>query len=140
MKKQIMSLVLLAAVLGSTTAMANSDVPDNMLSLQARSAVDILTKNGPKGPYDGECSLEQLKMGCDKILMSNMALIVNLNIPEGKEVELEVIKGSCNGLGEVTYPNKNRVRLYSGLRFNQSGFYRIDNQSYETCPLQLRLK
>ncbi|WP_413944685.1 hypothetical protein [Bdellovibrio sp. HCB-162] len=143
MKKQIMSLVVLAAVLGSTTAaMAGnqSDVPDNMLSLQARSAVDVLTKQAPKGPYDGECSLEELQNGCDKAMMYGMAITVYLKIPAGKEVGIQVTDGSCDGMGEIVYPDQRRIRLYSGLTFNESGYYTVINQSYDICKIQLKLK
>ncbi|WP_413613412.1 hypothetical protein [Bdellovibrio sp. HCB-110] len=143
MKKQIMSLVLLTAVLGSTTAAmagSQSDVPDNMLSLQARSAVDVLTKQAPKGPYDGECSLQELYNGCEKIIMQGMAMNVNLRIPEGRRVDFAVTDGPCEGMGEITLPNQRRIRMYSGLGFFESGYYTIINQAYGTCKIQLKLK
>lgn len=127
MKTQIMSLVLLAAVITATNVasaqgedfrVSQSDVPDNMMS----------SKN-----VDGDCTVEQLTDGsCQKDLYSNYVIVTNIKSPTGKSFTIST-SDQCGQQMEVVDPNQGRQRLNGGLSYDQAGQYQIINNNFQTC-------
>jgi hypothetical protein len=125
MKTQMMSLVLLAAMITSANvASAQSDVPDNMLS----------SKNVP-----GDCTLAQLTDGsCQKDVYSNYSIVTNINIPAENAVTI-LTSGECGQQMEVMDPNQGRQRLNGGLTYSQAGQYQIINNNFQTCTVRIMI-
>jgi len=120
MKNKILSLIVLAAILAnSISALAGQT----------------------KGPYD-DCTSAELKDGtCVKQLYSGSQLGMKINLAAKENLEVRISGGQdCFQQMEVNLPNDDRLRLYDGSQFDQSGMYRFINQARGVCELTLTTK
>jgi hypothetical protein len=136
MKTQVMTLVLLAAIITATNVasaqgedfkagkIGQSDVPDNMLS-----GKDVRE----------DCTVEQLTDGsCLKDLYSNYMIVTNIKSPAGKSFTIST-NNECGQQMEVVDTNQNRQRLSGNLSYDQAGQYQIVNNNFQLCTVKIMI-
>lgn len=131
MKKQILSLVALVAVLASFNTAFASDVPDNMLSKQGEDFRLV-------GPWD-ECSAEELATGCYKEYIAMTTNMQSFKIPGDQRIVITNQDRSCEGRVFIQEDNQPEQPIYEIQEVRTSGQYRIINKNYSTCHVLLQL-
>ncbi|MEK2645526.1 hypothetical protein [Bdellovibrio sp. BCCA] len=120
MKKKIMSLFLLVAVLGPAAAMADSR------SVNTEDLFDA-------------CTSEELKNGCKKTLYFGLGTINNIQLNRGERFIVDVQTRDCFNKLDIETNSWDRHRLYTGDMFIKSGVYTILNQSQDSCEVVLKV-
>lgn len=159
MKKQIVTVMMMvSSVLGSQAyaqtgvadnltaqKIAQSDVPDNMLSLLTalraysihNNAMDRGEKNVNLGDFR-DCTNEDLIAGtCTQDLGVWMAAVIDVKLADNKYVQFTAL--NCeNGLS-VRDPNNYEIDLHRDLIFDVSGTYTVSNRNFESCTVKVQV-
>jgi predicted small secreted protein len=123
MKKQIVSLVLLAAVVIAT----------NTASAQGEDF-----KSEGKDVRE-DCTVAQLTDGsCLKDLYANYMIVTNINSPAGTSFTIST-SPECGRDMEVVTPQDNRIRLNEQLTLDNAGRYSVVNNGFQMCTIRIML-